>query len=148
MHYSTLWNKDALTLRKMTLAAASNSFIPECLKWTFTSLNLDMCTDANRGFSLYSKQNLKQCRSCWNGPLSGVLSGSTLLVKASVLVSRVERIKWFGENVCNLNHICKSRGIHYSFCTAFSYNTACAPSNSDQPVHPRSLIRVLTGRCR
>ena len=29
-----------------------NSFIPEFLKWTFPFLNLDLTTDANRGFSL------------------------------------------------------------------------------------------------
>ena len=32
-----------------------NSFIPKFLKWTLPYLNLDMSTDANKGFSLKSK---------------------------------------------------------------------------------------------
>ena len=32
-----------------------NPFIPEFLKWTLPFLNLDMSTDANRGFSLKPK---------------------------------------------------------------------------------------------
>ena len=41
-----------------------HTFIPEFLKWTLPFLNLELSTNANRGFSLKSKQhNGKQCIS-------------------------------------------------------------------------------------
>ena len=40
----------------MEMYMTLNTFIPEFLKWS-SSLELDMSTDAKRGFSLKSKQN-------------------------------------------------------------------------------------------
>ena len=41
------------------------------------------------------KQNIKPCRSGWNGSLRAVSSGSTLFAKLSVLVCRDERINCY-----------------------------------------------------
>ena len=38
-----------------------NPFVPEFMKWIIPSLNLDTPTDANRNFSLKSKNRLANC---------------------------------------------------------------------------------------
>ena len=44
-----------VTLHVTCAGCLFNPFIPEFLKWTLTSLNLDTFTDVNRGLSLKSK---------------------------------------------------------------------------------------------
>ena len=68
-----------------------NTFIPVFLKRTLPSLNLDMSTGANRGFSINSNTDWQTVyRSWWDGS-----SGSTLFAEVSVLVYRTERVKMY-----------------------------------------------------
>ena len=48
-----------VTLNIWIYSTYLNTFIPEFLKWTFPSLNLDMSTDVNRGFIQKSKTELQ-----------------------------------------------------------------------------------------
>ena len=52
-------NKGKQNMSAFALSDLFHSFIPETLKCTLSSLNLDMSTDANRGFRLKSKPELQ-----------------------------------------------------------------------------------------
>ena len=55
MFICEMWLFDLFSSRTQNLIPDLNPFIPEFLKWTLLFLDLDLSTDANRGFSLKSK---------------------------------------------------------------------------------------------
>ena len=82
-----------------------NLFIPEFLKLTLPSLNLDRSTAVQTASVQNQKQNGKQYRSRWDGSLRAISSRSTLIAEVSILVCWAETVKYM--SILLVQGLCK-----------------------------------------